>query len=367
MSKKILIDMRHINERNGFAAYLKMIVKAVSDCNYDIFFLVNDDGFDFSPYYTESKNIKLIYAKSKPYSFWQNVEIPLIVRKNKIDILHWTNFDIPVFFRLFCPKSVLLSTIHDLIPINYSDKYKRNIFKFLYFKLMFEFCAKISDEIISVSEFSRQEAISVLKINPDIIHTVHCSYKGKLSAEKGVRPKPNSNYKLFFIGNNFPHKNIEVVIDAVKILKDKNICVEFNIAGMETVYTNFLKQKINDCNIGDRVKILGKIPDSEVERLYKESDIFVFPSLVEGFGSPLIESMNFGLPIISSNRTVMPEVIEDAGILTNPDAEGFAKGIEQIINDDNLRVDLIKKGYKRLEHFSDENFKSGILEVYNKL
>ncbi len=360
--------MCHIGKKNGFSAYLIMIIKAVLNSGYDLFFLVNDNNFDFSQYYSEKDNIKLIFAKSKPSSFWRNIEVPLLVRKYKIDILHWINFDVPFGFPFICSgRAKLISTIHDLILVNYPEEYKRNMFKFIYYKLMFKLCAKISCRIITVSEFSRQEAISALKINPDIIHTIYCSFKGKVSLKKEIKQKPDSDYKLFFIGNNFRHKNIAVVIDAVKILKTRGINVIFNIAGMEADYTNLLRKKINDYDIADRVKILGRISDENAEKLYKESDIFVFPSLMEGFGSPLIEAMNYGLPVISSNRTCMPEVVGDAGILTEPDGESFAKSIEQIINDDNLRVDLIKKGYKRLEYFSDENFKNGILDVYGKM
>ncbi len=336
--------MRRINDRNGYSAYLDMIAKAVSDCNYDIFFLVNDESFDFSQY-CGNKEIKLISAKSKPYSLRQNIEIPLLVKKHRIDILHCTNFDIPVFFRLICPGAKLLSTIHDLIPINRMDLRRRNLLKNLYFKFMFNMCAKMSDRIITVSEYSRRDAVNTLKINPDIIKAVHCSFKGKVRTPAGkIKSKPQSDFKLFFIGNNFPHKNIAVVVDAVKILKDRGINVIFNIAGMETGYTDLLRKKINDYDIADRVKILGRISDKEAERCYLDSDIFVFPSLAEGFGSPLIEAMNYGLPVISSNKTVMPEVTGDSAVLVEPDGVNFAGAVEKIIRDDNFRIKLIRGG-----------------------
>ena len=364
-NKRILIDFRHINKKTGFASVLIMILKAIDTTDKEFFLLLNYDKFNFDEYLKNNKNVKFIYAKSKPFSISQNWEIPLILRKNNITIFHAINFDIPLFMFL-CPKCKIISTIHDLIPLTHKHLHKRSILKNIYFSFMFKACAILSNKIIAVSFYTKNEIIKYLNVKSQKIEVVHNSYIGKETTKK-EKLEFNKPIKLLFIGSNFEHKNIMAVVMAVKILKEKNIDVMFEIAGMETEYTNIIRKYVDENNLKEKIEILGKVSQEQVEKLYTTSDIFVFPSLIEGFGIPVLEAMNYGLPVVSSNKTVMPEVIGDAGILIEPTAENFANMIEILIGNPQLQNELIKKGYERLKIFSQKNFNQKLLNFYKFL
>lgn len=361
-NKKIMIDFRHISKMTGFASVLVMILEAIDTIDREFFLLTNNENIIFNKYLKNNKKIKFVHTNITPFSLRQNVEIPLILKKYEIDMFHTINFDIPLFMFL-CPKCQLISTIHDLIPHTHKHLHKRSLIKRIYFNFMYKACANLSDKIITVSNYTKNEIVKYLKTDPKKIVVIHNSYLGRKSFSK-KNTEFSKPVKLFFLGNNFEHKNILAVIKAVKLLKDKNIEVLFNIAGLETCYTNIMKEYINENNLQNNVKILGKISQEQSETLYKTSDIFVFPSLIEGFGIPLIEAMSYGLPVISSNKTVMPEIVGDAGILIDPTPENFAEKIEFLIKNNDKVKELIQKGYERINVFSQDKFTQKILEVY---
>lgn len=362
IDKKIMIDFRHIPNNTGFSSYLKMILSAINTVDREFYLLINDDSFDFSPYLTNNKNIKFVYAKSKPFSISQNWEVPLIIRKYKIDIFHAINYDVPLFMFL-CPKCTLISTICDLIPILHKNIHKRSLIKTIYFEVMYRACVKLSYKLLTISEYSKNDIVNYLKVDKDSVTTIYCSYNGKeLHQKEDV--KINNPVTLFFIGTNFEHKNILVLVEAVKILKEKGISAILNIAGKETSYTDRIRDYVKEYNLEDSVQIHGKVTDEQAEVLYKTSDIFCFPSLVEGFGIPPLEAMNHGIPVISSNKTCIPEVVGDAGISIEPTAKNYAEKIEFLVNNPDTVKNLVKKGYERIKEFSQKNFDEKILGVY---
>ena len=367
--KKLLLDFRHISERNGFQSVLKMILKAIiTDNKNEYYLLINHEDEYLIKQIKNRENIKLLYIKSKPFSFFQNIEIPYTMLRNNIKILFHINFDIPCF--IFCvPNYKLIATIHDLIPIKYPEINKKSFIKQIYFGIMFKICTILSQYIMTVSEFSKKDIIDFLKVSEKKITVIHNSFEAlnPLSLSADSNKEYNENPILLFVGNNFAYKNIHTVIDAVKILRDKNVIVKFNIAGGKKEYTNFLETKIQEYKLENQIKILGKVNDEELQILYKTSDIYVFPSLLEGFGIPLLEAMNAGIPIISSNRTCLPEIAGDAAILINPTAENFALKIKELIDNPQLKDELIKKGYIRIKNFTQEKYSEKILNFYNKI
>ncbi len=170
-----------------------------------------------------------------------------------------------------------------------------------------------------------------------------------------------------FVGSNIEHKNIHVVIDAVKLLSKKNIIVNFKIAGGKYKYSEYLESLIKKYNLENQVEILGKVDEKTLSELYTKSDIYVYPSLVEGFGIPLIEAMDYGLPIIASNKTVIPEIIGNAGLLIEPTPANFAEQIEILLKNSELKAKLIQNGYTRLLQFSQEKFNHSYLKFINNI
>lgn len=363
MNKKILVDCRWIMANNGFASVIKMILRAIDAQENKFYLLINSNAqiFNFNEYIKDSTKFELILIKSKPFSIMQNFEIPLIIKKYNIDIFHTLNYDIPLFK---FSKFKLISTIHDLIPITHKNLHKRNIIITLYFEIMYRLCAILSDKIITVSNYSKDEIVKHLPCQNDKIQVVYNSYMPKLiKYEKPINKVP----QLLFVGSNFEHKNIHVVIEAIKLLKEKNIIVNFNIAGGKYKYTEYLELLIKQYKLENQIKILGKVSDIELSKLYSNTDIYVFPSLIEGFGIPLLEAMDYGIPLISSNTTVMPEIIGNAGILIEPTPRNFKESIEILLNNRQMQNDLRQNGFIRIKSFSQNIFNNNFQKIYGSI
>ena len=362
MNPKILIDCRWVMADNGFASVIKMILKAIDTQEDKFYLLINENAkdFNFNEYIKNPNKFDVVIAKAKPFSLLQNIEIPLMIKKYKIDIFHTLNYDIPLFR---FSKFKLISTIHDLIPITHKKLHKRNMITTLYFEIMYRLCAVLSYKIMTVSNYSKKEIVKYLPCREEKIQVIYNSYLPKnINQDKKV----NQITQLLFVGSNFEHKNIHVVIEAVKLLKEKNIIVNFNIAGGKYKYTEYLELLVKKYNLENQIKILGKVDDKTLAELYSQADVYVFPSLIEGFGIPLLEAMDYGIPVISSNKTVMPEVVGDAGILIEPTEEHFAEKIELIISNPELKEELIQKGYARVKYFSQEKFSAQLLKLYGE-
>ena len=362
---RILIDFRYINAKTGFSTYLKMILKVIAQdvaFQNNYYLLVNDNYVDFNfEDYINTNKIKFVIAKSKPFSFMSNIEIPILMWKNDIKIFHAINVDIPLGI-VFLPHYKLISTIHDIIPLKYAHLYNLSLVKRIYFEIMNRLCSNLSHQILTVSNYTKNDLMTYLKINENKITVIYNSFESKIKKSKQIK---RNKIRLLFVGTNFKYKNILEVIKAVKILQEKNIDVLFDIAGAERDYTNELRTYIQKNNLENNVIIHGKVSEEKLAELYQNASILTFPSLVEGFGVPLLEAMDYRLPVISSNRTVMPEVVEDAGILIEPTAENFAESIEYLIKNPDIAKQLVNKGYKRLKFFSQEKFNAEMKKVYS--
>jgi glycosyltransferase involved in cell wall biosynthesis len=139
------------------------------------------------------------------------------------------------------------------------------------------------------------------------------------------------------------------------------------IAGKKDSFHNSLEQAIADANLQDRVVFTGFVSDRELAGLYKNSKLYIFPSLSEGFGLPPLEAMAHGLPVASSNATCLPEVLGDAAVYFDPrsDAE-MADAMLSVLSDEKLSNDLIKKGLKQVKKYSWKQTAKETLKIYEK-
>ena len=358
---KILIDFRRYFDKTGISSYLKSILCAIINNTDNKYYILINKNDKTKIEEIVGCNIKIIYAASKPFSFLSNIEIPYLIKKNNIDIFHATHFDIPLFIVLVQCK--LISTIHDIIPLKYSYVYKKGLLKYCYFKFMFSMCVLLSKKIITVSEYSKKDLIEYFNIKPEKIVVIYNSFSGKVTHET----KRNELNNVLFVGTNFEHKNILCVVKAIKILKDKGFDVHFDIAGARRDYTNIIEDYIKENQLENNIKVWEKVSEEQLDKLYRNANLYVYPSLVEGFGIPLLEAMSYCLPVISSNKTVMPEIVGDAGILIEPTPENFAEKIEYLINNPKEIGLIVEKGLDRIRDFLPDKFNREILNFYDEV
>jgi len=312
-------------------------------------------------------NFKIIFLNS-PNRFWWNLwALPNYLRQNPVDIFH-TQYIAPFWL----PKNIkLVLTIHD-ISFNFFPKYikKSDLF---FLKTLLPRSIRRADKIITVSQSEQEQIINFYKIQPEKIDFVYNgvdyeNFAKEFSEEEKekVRQKYNLPQKfLLYIGTFQPRKNIPVLIEAIKSLDIKLI-----LAGNRNV-RNFDK-KINEVieknNFQNKVIFPGWIDEEDKPALLQIADCFVFPSLYEGFGIPIVEAMAAGTPVISSNKTSLPEVGKDGALFCDPkNTDEFSKRIYQAIADENLKADIIKRGSEIAKLYSWQKTAEKTLNMYKSL
>lgn len=369
MNKNIAIDFRKMSDKVGISTYLKTILQDIessNDSNTKFFLLVNKNNtFDFTPY--RHKNVIVKEVISKSCSFYENIEIPLFLAKNKISLYHATHFNLPLL-SVLVPSCKKVTTIHDIIPYERQEFFD-SIIKKIYFKFFFTFAAKYSHKIITRSQTVKDKIIKLFNVDSDkILVDYNCNMKmpegqdiEKIINNRKQRPRRN----ILFVGSLYSNKNVISLIRAFKILKQQNSDLKLSIIGRKPPYYKVLKNEVIKLDLASDVEFLGSVADEKIVEEYKRADIFVFPSLEEGLGVPPLEAMSYGLPVVSSNKSVMPEILADACILTDPTAENIAFRVQKLINDKELYDDYVQRGFARAEYFSKLDFNT--IKLYNDL
>ena len=174
---------------------------------------------------------------------------------------------------------------------------------------------------------------------------------------------------LLFVGNPKPHKNLDNVIKAyARALEIHPFEADLVCVGDRSGIEFKIRQRATQLGLADRLKLLGHVEDDDLPALYQGATLFLFPTLYEGFGLPVIEAMASGVPVITSNTSALKEVAEGYAHLVNPlDVEEIAKAIAQCMADGDHRDALVKLGLRRAEDFRWTRTAEQTLDAYNSV
>lgn len=339
------IDARMI-ESSGIGTYIRMLMgKGI----YDV--ALGDENV-IRRY---DKNIVVIPFNEKIYGLREQLKFPYgKLKEKKVTLFHSPHYNTPLFWR-----GKLVVTIHDLIHLKF-PKYLPNKMAFFYAWVMLKVSCIKACRILTVSEYSKQDLIHSLGIRPDKVSVTYnavdsCFHKKEeteliyLKDKYAVKDKSKI---ILYVGNLKPHKNLKTLLCAFAKLENKKSILA--LVGKAFGDDN-LKEEIKRLGIINRVILTGAVSQGELIDWYNFADIFVFPSLYEGFGIPPLEAMACGTPVASSNAASLPEVVGDAAVLFEPqNIDSIQKAIEQILNGENHT--LIEKGYVRSRLFDEEAF-----------
>lgn len=235
-------------------------------------------------------------------------------------------------------------TIHDLIFLHFPEEASSLMQP--YFNWVVKSAARRAYRVLTVSEFSKREIVKWANLPEEKVVVVSNGVGAEFTPD-GSRHDPGYPY-LLYVGNRCPHKNLARMLLAFSLVK----MTETRLVLSGNPDREIMSQ-IEDLNLADRVVFTGFIPDAELPGYYRGAIGSIFVSLYEGFGLPPLEAMACGIPVLTSNVSSLPEVVGDAAILVNPlDVDEIARGMEQIINDRNLRADLSLRGIEQAKKFS---------------
>ena len=325
--------------------------------------IVRSDNFYYKPVYLHSFGNNEIIGKfvekfseiNLSYRFW----------KDKLDFLHFTN---PLNYNPRIKNFIV--TIHDLAPLH-SKEWVKDWSSSFYFKHLSNIIKK-SKAIIAVSDFTKRDILEKFKISPEKIFII---YEAALEIFKRKIDKDllNQKYKIseeyiLSVGQLQPRKNLSRLIESYALLSEDlrkryQLVLIGKARGSEELGT--LQRQIERLKVGDRLKLLGYVPEEDLPYLYSGAALFVYPSLFEGFGLPIIEALSCGTPTITSNISSLPEVIEDAGVTVNPyDVENIQQAMEQVLTDNTLYQQLQQKSLIQAKKFDWAKAAQETIKVY---
>lgn len=300
-------------------------------------------------------NFKIISLKTKNKFSWNFWTIPLYLRKNPIDI-YLTQYITP----FFVPKKIKIATIiHDVSFCAFPKLIKKTDLFFL--KTLIPLSLKRADRIIAVSQFTADELVKYYEIDPRKIslayNAVSDDFLDDLKDEKieDVRKKYALPKKfILYLGTLQPRKNIPILVEAFKKIEKKFPGLKLVLAGGKGHnYDLKIDKKINVYNIGDKVLFPGYITDEDKADVIKMAEVFVFPSLYEGFGIPVLESLAVGTPAVISDILPHREIADKAALFFNPkNSNELEDRLNEIISNEAVRKKMKEAGLLRFGNFS---------------
>jgi len=381
---RIGIDARFLThpQPGGFKTYTENLVAALANLDRDneyILYLDRTPGtLDLIP--TQPNFQPRVITGSVPivgFPWREQIQLPLQASADHIDLFHAPCLTAPMYLR--CP---LVITVHDMIwafPERFSQKgafsIKRNIMQW-YNYLVPAYVTRQASAIITVSHVARESIIERLGFSVDKIHVTWEAARPSFTQVSdvqcldAVREKYGLHSKFILaIGSADPRKNISTLVDAYSLLSSE-LREEYGlvIVWAHSHLADGLSGQVSRLGLNGKVQFLANVNNEDLGLLYNSASLFVFPSLYEGFGLPLLEAMACGAPVVAANTSSIPEIAGDAALLFNAtNAKEMAATIAQVLSDSEVKSNLVRKGLKRSALFTWEKCALDTVAVYKSV
>jgi glycosyltransferase involved in cell wall biosynthesis len=357
--------------RTGAGNYIFNLVRALAEIDSHNEYMVFAKPEHVAEFGITQPNVHFsaVDLASRPLRLaWEQVGLPLRLRQLRVDLLHSPHYTMPLPKTCRSVVTFCDMTFH-LLPEMHSR------LKQIFFRRMMRWSADHADKLIAISESTRRDVMRLLNVAPQRILSI------PLAASPDYRPLPAdrvadvcARYALTpgryiaYVGVLEPRKNLPLLIEAYAALAAEFPELPLVIAGKKGWMYDEIFRRLTELGIAERVRFLGYVPDADLIPLYNGARVFVYPSRYEGFGLPVLEAMQCGTPVITTNVSSMPEVAEDAALLIAPDdVAGLTGALRRVLTDDRLAQDLGQRGRARAAIFSWQRCARETLQVYQAL
>lgn len=356
----------------GAGTYIIQLIRALTNlenqARFVIFAQKNQQTMIGCP---EIQNVTWISSpKMSPIQrlLWEQISLPILLLRNKVDVFHSLHYTRPIL--LPCASVV---TFHDMTFFLYPKLHTR--LKRILFPIAIRISAYLSDHIIAVSECTQQDAMRILNLNPLRISAIPngISEDFRPITDNSLLEECRNLYHLpenfiLFTGLIEPRKNLPALINAYALLVKEFSPPPLVIVGRSGWGNIQLSELINQQNLKDQIIFTGYISARDLPIVYNLAQVFVYPSLYEGFGFPPLEAMACGIPVVSSDSSAMREIIGEAGILVPArDINALADAIRSLLQDSSLRLYYSSLGKQRSKLYSWKRTAQETLRVYQQV
>ncbi len=370
---RIAVDARSLEEeiRTGVARYLSNILRelALLETEDDFLLLfqnkVADDAI-LSQKCFHKRLVKVPFPPRKKVP-WEQIWLPRYLQRIDVDLLFSPSYSAPIF----SPVETVV-TVHDITyEVNPKWFHPKERIKM---RTLTRVAAKRADHIIAVSESTKRDLVDYYKISSDKISVIYEASNEKFKPAVVERNRIVNKYKLnnnffLYVGSFFARRNIPVLIEAFQYVREEVPDVELLLIGQDRSYPPLkLNQLLTGKGLNEKVKWIEYVSEADLVTLYNLASAFVYPSSYEGFGLPVLEAMSCGTPVITGDRSSLPEVVGKSGLLVEPtDARAFAAAMIGILKNEELRRNLSEKGMERAKKFSWRRAAEETLEVFKRV
>jgi len=365
MERVVAIDARMLGY-SGIGTYLRNLLENLAtienDCVFEVICSRNGALRALPP-----DKFRFVPAKSPIYSLSEQWEIARLARHAQV--LHSPHYNAALRYR-----GKLIVTIHDLIHVT-DPTFKRTLAAWLYARPMFHLVARKAVRIIANSEFTRQQIVEHLGVSPSKVVVVYlgvndhfCPHDRGQAVLRVFSLLGLKRPYILFVGNLKPHKNLTTLIHAfAQISAHRDFDHQLVILGDDRKWKSGLVRECEKLGIEERVLFAPYVPYEDLPLVYGAAEILVIPSLIEGFGLPVLEAMACGTPVACSRSASLPEVAGDAAEYFEPSsAEDLAAAMERVLRSSQLQETMRLKGLERVKLFSWEECARRHCRVYRE-
>lgn len=319
------------------------------------------------------KNFIIRTVKGKLFFDFEQFFLPVAAKREQLDVLHCTGNTTP----LYCSKPII-QTLHDIIfldPIPKSDSYYQR-YGNLYRRIIVPQACKKSEAIITVSNYEKKRMVERLQIEEKKVHVIHNGvssiFEKTVDTEKlketQIKYSLPDNF-ILFLGNTSARKNPERVLAAyLDYAKKSTAPLPLVTPGLPHDFILSNLKKNGEIKFINQIHTPGYIDQDDLAHLYSLSKLFLFPSLSEGFGMPLLEAMACGVPVITSNTSALPEIAGNAAKLINPNnTENISDAMREMLERPGLLEDYRDRGLKQVQKFQWKYAAEKTMEIYERV
>lgn len=375
MTPRIVIDTRHIRDF-GIGTYIRNLVRALGSLDPDSRYFLISHAADEHELPELPPNFEIAFYEGSDTRLTEHIAFPLFLRRFWADVYHIPLNVVP----LFMPKPYVV-TVHDMSSLLFDDgRAEKRRFRRYQFRRGLE----RAERVIAVSNATLRDIDDLFGIRGEKVCRIYNAPDPRfLDVAEGLPSdlleKTLERYQIrrpfiLYVGTIRPQKNIPRLVEAFAVLRGELEShpelsdLRLIIIGDEISRHPAVRRTVIQTRMEDAVRFLGFVPFNTLRVFYATASAFVFPSLYEGFGLPPLEAMACGTPVVTSNVSSLPEVVEDAALLVNPEnVFEIARGIREVLTNPQLRSELIQKGFRQIRKFSWEQTAREVLEVYRQI
>jgi glycosyltransferase involved in cell wall biosynthesis len=360
--KKIVIDAREWNTSTG--RYISNLVRYLEQLDQQHEYNILLKPSDMDSWKPTNQNFKKVSSLYKEFSLGEQLGFKWQLDALKADLVHFGMTQQPVRYR-----GKTITTIHDLTTARFTNPAK-NPFAFAFkqrvYRHVIKRVARRSSLVIVPSEFVRQDLAKFTGVNQEKIIVTHEAADQIQEPAVPFDDLANRQF-LLYVGRPTPHKNLERLIEAFRLIQAQHHDLLLILAGKKDANYRRIEKKVHKNSIKN-VVFAGFVSEGQLRWLYEHCAAYVFPSLSEGFGLPGLEAMLHGAPVVSSNATCLPEIYGDAAHYFDPySIQAMADALNAVLINGSLRLQLIEKGKIQVAKYSWQRMVEQTLQTYSRV